>query len=167
MFGLKAFDMILIIANVILFIIIQTGFFVKVGSTQYITTLVSKLQPIKDFIGLNETSSDALKKYMGSAEWTLEKSKIEEETMERQAQAKEYLIKNLKIPLIISLGILGYFVMQYRNDVKPGNDDWSKTKLFLLMGVLLAYSSEILSYRFVMSQWEHVASLRLLKDIVL
>jgi len=159
---LSNFDMIVVIANVILFILIQTAFFVSVGASSFVNTLVSKLEPVKDFISLNEEAQISIEEYVNSSEWQQEKSTIETQSEEQSKQANDYLKKYLTPLLLVSLGALGFFIWRFKN----GSDQWTRTHTIILGGVVLAYSSEILSYLLVMSKWEHIGSLRLLRDIV-
>lgn len=159
---LSNFDMIVVIANVILFILIQTAFFVKVGSSSFVNTLVSKLEPIKDFISLNEDAKKSIDEYINSDEWQNEKSTITSQKEEQTKQANEYLKKYLTPLLTVSLAGLAFFIWRFKN----GSDKWTNTHSIILGGVVLAYSSEILSYLLVMSKWEHIGSLRLLRDII-
>lgn len=159
---LSNFDMIVVIANVILFILIQTAFFVKVGASSFVNTLVSKLEPVKDVIALSEESQTKVDEYINSEEWQNEKATIVTQSAEQKKQADAYLKKYLTPLLAVSLAGLAFFIWRFRN----GTDAWTRTHTIILGGVVLAYSSEILSYLLVMSKWEHIGSLRLLRDIV-
>ena len=79
--------MIVVIANVILFILIQTAFFVKVGASSFVNTLVSKLEPVKDVIALSEESQTKVEEYINSEEWQNEKATIVTQSAEQKKQA--------------------------------------------------------------------------------
>ena len=162
--GLKSFDMILIITNVLMFIVVQTMFFVKVGTSQYVTTLVSKLKPIKDAIALNQSAQIKLDDYVNSDEWLSTESQIEQENAEQSKKGYSYLIKNLKYPFILCIIILIISIGFFIRSGEFRNQPLIKASLFFAM--IVAYSSEILTYVFVMSQWEHVGSLELLKEMI-
>ena len=161
-FGLAPFDMIVIISNVILFIFIQTAFFMKVGSSSFVNTLVSKLEPVKKVISYNEDAKAQLDEYITSPEWIQEKATIKKDAAEQESKAYSYLIKNLS-PLLAICGVaLGFFIMKFKNSPITWNH---KIHTPILAGVLLAYSSEFLTFFLVMNKWEHISSLRLLKDV--
>ena len=110
---LSNFDMIVVIANVILFILIQTAFFVAVGSSSFVNTLVSKLAPIKNFIAMNEEAQESVSEYINSDEWQTEKSTITAQKEEQSKQARSYLTKYLTPLLLVSLTMLYFFIWKF------------------------------------------------------
>lgn len=147
----KPSNMIVVFANIIFFMVVQTLFFRYVASKQFDIVLTNKAQIVADYLQYDKDA--ALKyQYFKSSE---QAAKIREEAEKQQKQRDDdnfnSMLKWIGIPVFIAVFIMIVFIsMIFIKD----NEEWDNVDTILLSFVFCAYIAEILFYLGIVNKYE-------------
>ena len=166
--GINENDWIIALSNVLFFMIVQMFFFIFIASKQYETVIISKLDIIKKYAEKNMPFKFLLHSYKNNY---LENNQVEinENSKERENNNMKLTYEYCILPIIIVSSIMLLLVVSTKTDfikkLKIKNTtlenmtegtQWSEFDTFGLLLVLLAYSTEILFFYFVVKKYEFV-----------
>ena len=144
----KINDWIIILANVLFFMVVQTYFFKYIASQQYEYVLETKLQTFR-----------TLAKYNPEFAYVLQRSKAEslakyEQLAKQQKEKRQKLNKELEfrycwIPIMVTSGIIAALtILMYMRKT-----EWTRVDTYNLLFVMLAYSTELFIFFFVIRKY--------------
>jgi len=153
------YDWIVIISNVLFFMVVQTMFFIFIASKQYETVLADKMDLISRFVNKNAGSKQKMKDFKDA--YLLSNSKkAEEQHTVRMQENKKYINKYCLLPIGAAIIALIYVIYKV-NAASP----WSSTDSLNLALVLLAYTTELYFFFFVVRKFEFVGDHYIIANI--
>jgi len=164
--GDKVFDgknLIVVFANVIFFIIVQTLFFKYIASKQFNVVLADKVGIANELAKYDPFTSKQIYKYVKSDEAKELKNKALELSKTREKMNIERIKKWIGPPLIAAVCLLLLSVFKM---AKQGPDKkWSGVDWVLLSFVLGAYGTEILFYLGIVRKFNFYGDLQIFDTI--
>lgn len=147
----KPANMIVVFANIIFFMVVQTLFFKYVASKQFNIVLTDKAKIVQDYLGFDETSADKFKSFKASPTVQAIKEKAKNEEDMRTTENNKTMLKWIGIPVFISIFIMMAFIVMIF--IKK-DEDWDRVDTVLLSFVFCAYIAEILFYLGIVNKYE-------------
>lgn len=151
-----------VLANIFLFIFVQTGFFYFIASKQFNNVLESKIDILNLYIKSSPTTKEQIKEFLNSDQ-VKEIQKIASEQEKERTKRNKDLIKKKMLPLLLLVTalIVLIIVMMMMNK----NNSWSTfgiTEQILLGLVLTAYVTEIMFFFGIVRQYEFYGDYRIM-----
>ena len=151
-----------VLANIFLFIFVQTGFFYFVASKQFNNVLESKIDILNLYIKSSPTTREQIKNFLGSDE-VKEIQKLAKEQEIKRTQMNKDLIKQKMLPLLLFVTALIVVIVYMMMANK--NNSWSTfglTEQILLGLVLTAYVTEIMFFFGIVKKYEFYGDYRIM-----
>ena len=151
-----------VLANIFLFIFVQTGFFYFVASKQFNNVLESKIDILNLYIKSSPTTREQIKNFLGSDE-VKEIQKLAKEQEIKRTQMNQDLIKQKMLPLLLFVTALIVVIVYMMMANK--NNSWSTfglTEQVLLGLVLTAYVTEIMFFFGIVKKYEFYGDYRIM-----
>ena len=167
--GISGYDLMIVMLNVMLFIVVQSLFFIFVGSNEQITATIEKLYPVRYLLYEYDEGETQVKDKLLEPEILEKLIQGTEDQKEKDSGSISYMMNMTWFPFLVCAGVasLGIFTEYYKYK-RSGTFAYGKTvNVILAIGVLFAYSSELATYFLVVSKWQHIAALRMIKDAIL
>jgi hypothetical protein len=166
--GINENDWVIALSNVLFFMVVQMFFFIFIASKQYEEVIISKLDIIKKYGEKNMPFKFLLHSYKNNYLENNE-DEINKETNERKDNNMNLTYDYCGLPIIIVSTIIVLLVVLTKTNLieklKISNVKvkdmtkktvWNQYDTFGLLLVLLAYSTEILFFYFVVKKYEFV-----------
>lgn len=151
-----------VLANIFLFIFVQTGFFYFVASKQFNNVLESKIDILNLYLKSSPSTRQQVKDFLQSNE-VKEIQKLAKEQEIKRTQMNKDLIKQKMLPLLLfvtALIVIIIFMMMANK-----NNSWSTfgvTEQVLLGLVLTAYVTEIMFFFGIVKKYEFYGDYRIM-----
>ena len=151
-----------VLANIFLFIFVQTGFFYFVASKQFNNVLESKIDILNLYLKSSPSTRQQVKDFLQSNE-VKEIQKLAKEQEIKRTQMNKNLIKQKMLPLLLlvtALIVVIIFMMMANK-----NNSWSTfgvTEQVLLGLVLTAYVTEIMFFFGIVKKYEFYGDYRII-----
>lgn len=151
-----------VLANIFLFIFVQTGFFYFVASKQFNNVLESKIDILNLYLKSSPSTRQQVKDFLQSNE-VKEIQKLAKEQEIKRTKMNKNLIKRKMLPLLLLVTAL-IVVIIYMMMVNK-NNSWSTfgvTEQVLLGLVLTAYVTEIMFFFGIVKKYEFYGDYRIM-----
>ena len=151
-----------VLANIFLFIFVQTGFFYFIASKQFNNVLESKIDILNLYIKSSPTTREQIKNFLNSDE-VKEIQKLAKEQEIKRTQMNKDLIKQKMLPLLLFVTALIVVIVYMMMANK--NNSWSTfglTEQVLLGLVLTAYVTEIMFFFGIVKKYEFYGDYRIM-----
>lgn len=153
-------NLIVIFLNVIFFMIVQTLFFNFVASQQYLNVLKSKVDIINILIDKDPDFKQSVSEF--KKEWLEQKTDISKKQEEERRIQNNLLSRQYSFNYIV-LAIIIFFAIILPMKSK---DSWSSVDTLNVIFVILAYSTELLFFFFIVKKYEFVGDNYILVNLV-
>lgn len=151
-----------VLANIFLFIFVQTGFFYFIASKQFNNVLESKIDILNLYIKSSPSTREQIKNFLNSDE-VKEIQKLAKEQEIKRTQMNKDLIKQKMLPLLLFVTALIVVIIYMMMSNK--NNSWSTfglTEQILLGLVLTAYVTEIMFFFGIVKKYEFYGDYRIM-----
>jgi ABC-type transport system involved in cytochrome bd biosynthesis fused ATPase/permease subunit len=147
-------NMIITFANVIFFMIVQTLFFKFVASKQFNEVLNEKVGIFNEYLKYNKDFKNTVTDYLESNQVKELQSTAKQQEQKRESENMNLIKKWIGTPLVISVVILLFFLLLLFKQSGDKENGWSSIDTAILTLVVGAYSTEIMFYLGIVSQYE-------------
>ena len=135
-------NMIVVLANIIFFMLIQTAFFEFEASKHFNIVLANKAKIAQEYLQYDKRSALKYQKFKSSPTAKNLETQAKEQLKKRNEENMELMLNWIGIPLFIAIFILIVFIaMIFLKDA-----EWDKVDTILIFFVVFAYVAEILFY---------------------
>lgn len=142
-------NMLVVVANVIFFIVVQTLFFRFVATRQFLNVISNKVGIFNEYLKYDPETSEKVKEYVNTDDTKNAHVAGKEEKKKRNKKNTVLILKWIGPVLMIALGFLIYYIVQVAKQ-----STWSMVDGSMLSLVVLAYSTELLFYFLIVRQYE-------------
>ena len=145
----KPNNMIIVVSNIIFFIIVQTIFFNTIASKQFNNVLEKKVDIINEYLNLNPEFKKIFSNYKKSDEYKETVEIASKQDKETNKYNTDLTLKRILPVLIFFVLVLIIFIfLLKKSNMQWTDNDWAGISL-----VVFAYSTEILFYLIVVTQY--------------
>jgi hypothetical protein len=158
-------DWIVIFSNVLFFMVVQTFFFRYVVSKQYENVLVSKLQMVKTLVSKNESVKQQVEEFKQNTIAKYKDIAVEKEikrNIENKKLTFQYCWSLIIIVTTILTGLAIYSIYGHLS----GSHKWTLPDTLNILFVLLAYSTEVFFYFFIVRKYEFVGDNYIITNVL-
>ncbi|VBB18000.1 hypothetical protein YASMINEVIRUS_463 [Yasminevirus sp. GU-2018] len=143
-------NMIVVFANIIFFMIVQTLFFKYVASKQFNIVLEDKADIVEQYLKHDSKANLIYKKFRESGDAKTLRELAEKQEAERESINTSNTMMWIGIPFIIGVLFLVFFVgrLYFKSEV------WDSVDTILLSFVVFAYATEILFYLGIVRKYQ-------------
>jgi hypothetical protein len=145
-------NMIIILANVFVYMLIQTLFFYFIASKQFNNLLINKVDIVNDYISVDKNANNNMRQFLQTPNVTVIQEKAKSQNNECKTINIKNIIKYIGLPFIITIICLCYFIyalIKYKKEFTSAD----KFALFLILAV---YAIDLLFFFLVIKKYEFV-----------
>lgn len=158
-------DWIVIFSNVLFFMVVQTFFFRYVVSKQYENVLVSKLEMVKTLASKNENVKQYIEEFKRETIANYKNIATEKE-IKRNIENKKLTLKYCwSLIIIVTVVLTGLAIYSVYGHLS-GSHKWTLPDTLNMLFVLLAYSTEIFFYFFIVRKYEFVGDNYIITNVL-
>jgi hypothetical protein len=142
--------MIIIFANVIFFIVVQTFFFKYIASKQFNVVLADKMGILNTYLKYDSGAREKVEEMLGSEEVAALKAKAKEQEKDRNSKNWIKIESWIGPVALAALVVMATFIFLL---VKSGRGEWTSVDTSILTLVVGAYTTEIMFYMGIVRQY--------------
>jgi hypothetical protein len=143
-------NMIVILANIIFFMVVQTLFFKYVASRQFNIVLEDKANIVEEYLKHDPKANTKFREFKNSDRAKEIKKAANEQEKIREAENMSNTMTWIGIPLLIVVSFLIFFI----GKLFFKKEEWDTTDSILLSFVVFAYMIEVLFYLGIVRQYQ-------------
>jgi hypothetical protein len=157
----KPNNMIIILATIAFFMIIHTLFFRYIASNQFDSELNDKADIIKEYLKYDATTKKQFEKLKASNKFkAIEKKAKQEGTARDKINLYSMIVWTGAPVLLVILIMIAFVVILFYK-----NETWDEVDTILLLFVIFAYTTEIISYFSIVIKYEYYGDQEICSDI--
>lgn len=143
-------NMIIVFANVIFFMIVQTLFFEYVASKQFNIVLEDKANIVGEYLKNDPNANEKYRRFKNSDKASQIQTTAKKQEDKRAKENMENTMLWIGIPVLIAVAFLVFFIIKliFKKEV------WDTTDSVLLSFVVFAYMIEVLFYLGIVKQYQ-------------
>jgi hypothetical protein len=143
-----------IFTTILFFLIVQTLFFIFIGSKQYDTLLLSKSKILSHLGKYNNNVKQSIDIIKTDAELSGLKERADNARKIRNSKNKKLLIKYCIIPIIIITLILSFILLYIFLSKTTNKNKWTYIETINLILILSSYLTELYFFFFIVRKYE-------------